>query len=178
MTAYRKLIIIMTLALLPMVCGGEVAGMKAKPSADGSAELEKLLRGKRFWSMAEDRFPLFFSGHLKEIESAKAGRFAKGTAAFALAKMSEDGHFLLVSCVNSMKSYVPCEENRDMLEERVVSISLLESLPVKGRRGDFYDTETWVLTPLGEKYVRTVLRHYPDTWTRLARLVVRIMGHG
>jgi len=104
----------------------------------------------------------------REIESAEPNRFFPGAVAFALGRIDDSGHYLMLKCGSSSD----CGGNRDALEERLVYATLLEVVRTpKVTKDQLYNPDTWELTPLGNKYIEKLSKRYPDLSKRLARLV-------
>ncbi len=120
------------------------------------------------WDIVSSGFMEEFRLHNREIESAEPNRYFPGAVAFALGRMDDSGHYLMLKC----SSADSCEGKRDALEERLVYSTLLEVVRTpKARKDQLYNASTWELTPLGEKYIEKLRKRYPNLSTRLARLV-------
>lgn len=120
------------------------------------------------WSLTAAGFVEVFKLRNREIESAEPNRFFPGSVAFALGRIDESGHYLMLNCGASGS----CAGQRDALEERMVYVSLLEVVRTpKVSKEQLYSAKTWELTPLGYKYIEKIRKRYPDLSARLARLV-------
>ncbi len=121
------------------------------------------------WSLTSKGFGMVFKNRNVELESTEPNRFFPASVAFALGKMDQDGHFLMLKCSSSSND---CISQRDILEERIVYVTLLEVVPTpKVTKDLLYDARTWELTPLGYKYIEILRKRYPDLLTRLGKLV-------
>ncbi len=121
------------------------------------------------WGLAATGFSEIFKMRNREIESAEPNRYFPGTVAFALGRMDESGHFLMLKCGASSS----CGSIRETLEDRMVFATLLDSVRTpQVRKDQLYNPRTWELSPLGEKYVDILRKRYPDLSTRLGRLIV------
>lgn len=121
------------------------------------------------WGLAATGFSEIFKMRNREIESAEPNRYFPGTVAFALGRMDESGHFLMLKCGASSN----CGSIRETLEDRMVFATLLDSVRTpKVRKDQLYNPRTWELSPLGEKYVDILRKRYPDLSARLGRLIV------
>ena len=120
------------------------------------------------WDIVSSGFMEMFRMHNREIESAEPNRYFPGAVAFALGRMDESGHYLMLKCSSSDS----CEGKRDALEERLVYATLLEVLRTpKAPKDQLYNVSTFELTPLGEKYIEKLRKRYPNLSARLGRLV-------
>ena len=120
------------------------------------------------WGLVSSGFVEVFRLRNREIESAEPNRFFPGSVAFALGRIDDTGHYLMLNCGSSDA----CGAKRDALEERLVYSTLLEVVRTpKAPKDRLYDPRTWELSPLGEKYVEKLRKRYPDLPKRLARLV-------
>lgn len=120
------------------------------------------------WNITATGFLSVFKVRGREIESAVPGRFFPGTVAFALGRMDDTGHYLMLNCGSSSS----CGGKRDELEDRMVYATLLEVVRTpKATKDQLYNARTWELTPLGKKYIEKLRKRYPDLPLRLGRLV-------
>lgn len=120
------------------------------------------------WGLTSAGFIEVFKLRNREIESAEPNRFFPGSVAFALGRIDDSGHYLMLKCGSSAN----CGGKSDALEERLVYATLLEVVRTpKAKKDQLYNARTWELTPLGEKYIKILRKRYPDLSTRLARLV-------
>jgi hypothetical protein len=120
------------------------------------------------WGLTSTGFLEVFRLRNREIESAEPNRFFPGAVAFALGRIDDSGHYLMLKCGSSSD----CGGNRDALEERLVYATLLEVVRTpKVTKDQLYNPDTWELTPLGNKYIEKLSKRYPDLSKRLARLV-------
>jgi|GEM_PF-1421652 len=120
------------------------------------------------WGLAATGFVEMFKMRNREVESSHPNRFFPGTAALALGRIDDSGHFLLLKCGASSS----CGSIRDVLEDRMVFATLLDAVQTpKVRKDQLYNPVTWELSPLGEKYVDILRKRYPDLSTRLGRLI-------
>lgn len=121
------------------------------------------------WSVISKGYGMVFRNRNEELESTEPNRFFPASVAFALGRIDEEGHFLLLKCTSSSND---CIAQRDMLEERIVNVTLLDVVSTpKAPKDLLYNMRTWELTPLGYKYMEKLRKRYPDLPTRLARLV-------
>lgn len=119
------------------------------------------------WNLAANGYVELFKLHNTEIESAEPNRFFPATVAFALGRIDEGGHFLMLKC----SSPVNCGAQRDTLEDRIVYATLLAVVRTKAPKARLFNQRTWELTGLGEKYMEILRKRYPDLPARLGRLV-------
>jgi len=120
------------------------------------------------WPLASTGFMEVFKLRNKEIESAPPNRYFPGSVAFALGRIDDSGHYLMLKCGSAGN----CEGNRDTLEERLVYATLLQViLTPKVTKAQLYNEANWELTPLGQNYIEKLLKRHPDLPRRLARLV-------
>lgn len=120
------------------------------------------------WNLTSTGFVQIFKHRNEELESAEPGRFFPGAVAFALGRVDESGHFLMLKCGSSQD----CSAYRDALEERMVAVSFLDALHTpKVSKDALYSARNWELTHLGHKYMDIVHKRHPDLYTRLGRLV-------
>lgn len=141
------------------------AAKKGKAAAKSSdyAELPEIN-----WKLASSGFIELFRLRNKEIESAEPGRYFSGEVAFALGRIDESGHFLMLNCGSGGN----CSAKRDTLEDRLMYATLLEVIRTpKAKKYMLYDERTWILTGLGEQYINKLHKRHPDLTVRLARLV-------
>lgn len=121
------------------------------------------------WSLTSKGFGMVFRHRNEELESTEPNRFFPASVAFALGRIDEDGHFLMLKCSSSAND---CVAQRDILEERVVNVTLLDVVTTpKVTKDMLYNKRTWELTPLGNKYMEILRKRYPDLPARLGRLV-------
>lgn len=120
------------------------------------------------WSLVSTGFQEVFKLRNREIESAEPNRYFPGSVAFALGRIDESGHYLMLKCGSSDA----CGSKRDTLEDRLAYATLLQVVRTpKITKDQLYNETTWELTPLGEKYMEILRKRYPDLNIRLARLV-------
>ncbi len=120
------------------------------------------------WSLTSTGFVEMFKLRNREIESAEPNRYFPGSVAFALGRIDDSGHYLMLKCGASAS----CGAMRDALEERLLYATLLEIVRTpKVTKDQLYNATTWDLTPLGYKYIEKLRKRYPDLPTRLAKLV-------
>ena len=121
------------------------------------------------WSLTSKGFGMVFKNRNVEIESTEPNRFFPASVAFALGRIDNDGHFLMLKCTSSSND---CIAQRDILEERIVYVTLLDVVSTpKVTKDLLYDKRSWELTPLGHKYMEILRKRYPDLDARLGRLV-------
>lgn len=121
------------------------------------------------WALMSAGYIRVFKLRNEEIESTEPNRFFPASAAFALGRIDEAGHYLMLKCFSGADQ---CGGKRDQLEERVVYSTLLEVVRTpKAPKALLYNARTWELTPLGYKYIEKLLKRYPDLHTRLGRLM-------
>ncbi len=120
------------------------------------------------WGVVSSGFTEMFKLHNREIESAEPNRYFPGSVAFALGRIDDSGHYLMLKCSPPNS----CDGKRDALEERLVYATLLEVLRTpKAPKDQLYNVSTFELTPLGEKYIEKLRKRYPNLSTRLGRLI-------
>ncbi len=120
------------------------------------------------WGVVSAGFVEVFKLRNREIESAEPNRYFPGSVAFALGRLDESGHYLMLKC----SSADSCGGNRDALEDRLVYATLLQVVRTpKAPKDQLYNASTWELTPLGNKYIEKLRKRYPDLPTRLGRLI-------
>jgi hypothetical protein len=120
------------------------------------------------WGLTSTGFVEVFKLRNREIESAEPNRFFPGSVAFALGRIDDSGHYLMLKCGSSDS----CGGKRDALEERLVYAALLEVVRTpKVTKDQLYNASTWELTPLGDKYIEKLRKRYPDLSKRMARLI-------
>ena len=154
--------------LLLFPAGPAQAAKKSRAAAKAAdADTRKIPPQK--WSLTSKGFGMVFRHRNEEIEAAEPNRFFPASVAFALGRIDEAGHFLMLKCTSSSNE---CGAQRDMLEERIVNVTLLEVVRTpKVPKDLLYDARTWELTPLGYEYMEILRKRYPDLPTRLGRLV-------
>lgn len=136
---------------------------KAAAKASGYDEIPAIN-----WKLTSTGFMQVFKNRNEELESAEPGRFFPGAVAFALGRVDESGHFLMLKCGGSRD----CSAYRDALEERIVAVSFLDAVRTpKVAKDALYGARTWELTQLGHKYMEIAYKRHPDLYTRLGRLV-------
>ncbi|OGR42654.1 MAG: hypothetical protein A2X35_01510 [Elusimicrobia bacterium GWA2_61_42] len=150
--------------LLLSAAAPAAAGNKARAAkTSGYKEIPALN-----WGLTSAGFVELFKLRNMEIEGAAPSRFFPASVAFSLGRIDDTGHYLMLKCSAS----ADCDGNRDALEERLMSATLLEVvLTPRVLKDQLYDPNTWALTPLGDKYIKILRKRYPDLSTRLARLV-------
>lgn len=120
------------------------------------------------WRVVSSGFIEVFKARNIEIEAAEPNRFYPATVAFALRGIDQDGHFLMLNCGSDDS----CGSKRDALEDRVIFASLLDVVRTpKVTKDQLYNGRTWELSPLGDKYVKILLKRHADLPKRLGRLV-------
>lgn len=140
----------------------------AKRAAKGIAVTEKEELPEINWELTGTGFVETFKARNIEVESAEPNRFFPGAVAFALGRIDEGGHFLMLNCGSSMT----CGTKRDELEDRMIFTCLLDSVRTpKVRKSALYDGRTWELTSIGDRYIKILMKRYPDLPKRLGRLV-------
>lgn len=160
---------ILALLFVPCLLLGAAAPGLAAPKGKKNSKAEDYKAIPAFnWNLAATGFLEVFRMSNREIESAEPNRFFPGSVAFALGRIDESGHYLMLRCSASGD----CGSMRDSLEERLVYSCLLQVVRTpKVAKEQLYDSRTYALTPLGEKYIENLRRRYPDLNARLARLV-------
>jgi hypothetical protein len=165
-------------ALFPVVLAGVVfaatcqaaeAGVIAAPVSPLS--LDDCLRSAACWGLTKQAFVMDFKTRLHEIEGADPGRFFDKTMVYALGDMDQDHHFTRVSCFTSASQTTPCPQFRDAMENRIVSMCLLESLPIETPHDALFDPRTWEIRSLGKEYLQKVKKRRPRCWSEIAVLV-------
>lgn len=149
------------LALAGTLSAAPVKKMPVK----ATLSLDECLKSKPCLALIEAGFNQVYGLHLKEVEGAPQDRFFKGTLTFALREPDADGHFLKVIC--SDLSAASCAMTRNALEERLLSATLLQALPIGIPKPRLYDGMTWVPTTLGKQCVAKVKNEVPALWDRL-----------
>lgn len=135
--------------------------------------LENQLRSS--WGLIEKGWDPVFRAHLLEIEAAKADRFFPRSLAWALRGMDAEGHFLDVRC-GTIKKASACPPKREVLEKRVLAVTLLSVIPTGRPAADLFDGRTWELTPSGVAAFAAAERAFPGLWGRLRGLAARSLG--
>jgi hypothetical protein len=120
------------------------------------------------WGLISSGFNEVFKLRNREVESTEPNRFFPASVAFALGRMDESGHFLMLKCYGSENN---CNGKRDDLEDRLVFSTLLEVMYTKGPKDMLFDARTWALTSRGNKYIEQMRKRYPDFSARLGRLI-------
>lgn len=161
MKPYKFLLPAVSLLLLAAAPPARAAGKAAKGS-----DYEAIPAIN--WKLVSTGFMELFKLRNREIESAEPGRFFPGAVAFALGRIDDTGHYLMLNC----GSAGDCGGKRDMLEDRLVYSTFLQAIRTpKAAKDQLYDQRTWALTPLGNQYMEKLLKRHPDLPKRLARLV-------
>lgn len=172
MRLYITVLVILSGLLLSLTPPAPAAPKKARPAPKVSdSDSEDI--PQQSWSLTATGFIELFKLRNKEIEAAEPNRYFPGSVAFALGRIDESGNFLMLRCRTGASS---CGSKRNVLEERIVSATLLEAVRTKAPKDQLYDKRTWALTPLGEKYMEKLRKRYPDLSTRLARLVAAALA--
>ena len=141
----------------------------AKKSRAAKADSGEKEIPRQSWNLTAKGFGLVFKHRNEEIESTEPNRFFPASVAFAMGKIDNDGHFLMLRCSSSAND---CVAQRDMLEERIIYVTLLDVLTTpKVTKDMLYNKRSWELSPLGYKYIEIMRKRYPDLITRLGRLV-------
>lgn len=136
-------------------------------------EIEDCLRDRKCRALVEISFQKIFPLLLQEVEAALPGRFFEGTVTYAEKSMDLEGHFLKVDCLSENSC---SKANREILEERILSVGLLMALPIKDSiRRQCYQPQTWALTALGESMIARAQTASPDIKTRIALLAAKIL---
>ncbi len=159
---------VLSLLLLPLLL------LAAAPRADAARKAgasSKALDYKDIppfnWNVMTSGFVEVFKLRNREIESTEPNRFFPASVAFALGRMDNEGHFLLLKCSSG-----DCDGMRNSLEERAVYSALLQVIRTpRASKDQLYDRRTWELTPLGRRYIEKLRKRYPDFNKRLARLM-------
>lgn len=159
---------ILSLALLSglLLAAAPPAQAGKKAGADKASDYKEIPAIN--WNLVSTGFTQLFVLRNREIESAEPGRFFPGAVAFALGRIDDTGHYLMLNC----GSAGDCGGKRDMLEDRLVYSTFLQAiLTPKVTKDQLYDQRTWALTKLGEQYMDKLRKRHPDLPVRLARLV-------
>lgn len=160
--------------LLPLTPPAAAAGKSRAAAKASDSDYKKI--PAQSWSLTSKGFGMVFKNRNVELESTEPNRFFPASVAFALGKIDQDGHFIMLKCSSSSND---CIAQRDILEERMVYVTLLEVVPTpKVKKDLLYDQRTWELTPLGHKYMAILLKRYPDLPARLGRLVGSALAGG
>lgn len=126
------------------------------------------------WNLVSSGFIEVFKLRNTEIESAEPNRYFPASVAFALGRIDESGHFLMLKCGSSAS----CNNKRDALEDRMLYATLLEVVRTpKVTKDQLYNANTWELTPLGEQYIEKLRKRYPDLPARLGKLLVAALAN-
>ena len=159
---------ILFLLLLPcLLLSTAPQAQAAKKSAAAKASGYKEIPAFN-WGLAATGFVEMFKMRNREVESSHPNRYFPGTAALALGRIDDSGHFLLLKCGASSS----CGSIRDVLEDRMVFVTLLDAVHTpKVRKDQLYNPITWELSPLGEKYIDILRKRYPALSARLGRLI-------
>lgn len=164
---YRKINILLLL-LVPCLLGAAAPAHTAG-KARGVAVKEEKEVPEVNWSVVSTGFMEVFKARNTEIEAAEPNRFFPGAVAFALGRIDDGGHFLMLNCGSADS----CGSKRDALEDRVVFATLLDVVRTpKVTKDQLYNGRTWELSPLGDRYIKILLKRHPDLPRRLGRLVV------
>lgn len=158
--------------LFLVLCSGLLLGATppaaAAPQKKAAASSDYKLIPAMKWNIIATGFDEVFKLRNREIESAEPGRFFPGAVAFALGRIDESGHYLMLNCGSAGS----CGSKRDVLEDRLVFATLLEVVRTpKVTKDQLYDSRTWELTPLGEQYLEKLRKRYPDLPARLGKLI-------
>ncbi len=128
--------------LLLSVTPPALAAKRSRAAAKASDSDNKKIPPQS-WSLTTKGFILQFRHRNEELESAEPNRFFPASVAFALGRIDEAGHFLMLKCSTSSNA---CAGQRDILEERVVYVTLLDVVPTpKVTKDLLYDARTWEL---------------------------------
>lgn len=162
---HRKILI---LFLLSIPCLPAAVPPANAAAARGVAVREEKELPEVDWRHISTGFMEVFKARNTEIEAAEPNRFFPGAVAFALGRIDAGGHFLMLNCGSSDI----CATKRDMLEDRVIFATLLDVIRTpKVKKDQLYNGRTWELSPLGDKYIRILMKRHPDLPKRLGRLV-------
>ncbi|MCM2268264.1 MAG: hypothetical protein NDI60_10885 [Elusimicrobiales bacterium] len=160
---------ILTLLLFPgLLFSVMPPAAAAKKAQAGSKAADYKLIPALNWSLVSTGFVEVFKLRNREVESAEPNRFFPGSVAFALGRIDESGHYLMLKCGGADD----CATKRDALEDRLVYATLLEVVRTpRVTKDQLYNVSTWELTSLGEKYMEKLRKRHPDLNTRLAKLI-------
>ncbi|MBI3565326.1 MAG: hypothetical protein HY079_09035, partial [Elusimicrobia bacterium] len=75
-----------------------------------------------------------------------------------------EGHFLTVECGTAR---VPCRENAETLERRLLAVSLLSALPLPPPPTLYYDPRTWEVRGPGVQALVEAKKCRPTLWDEL-----------
>ncbi len=146
------------------------AAKKAK-AADKTSDYKEIPAFN--WNLTSTGFIEVFKLRNREIESAEPNRYFPASVAFALGRIDDSGHFLMLKCGSSAS----CDGKRDALEDRLLFATLLEVVRTpKVTKDQLYNATTWELTPLGEQYIEKLRKRYPDLPARLGKLLVAALA--
>jgi len=148
------------------------AAKKSKAAADKSSDYKEIPAFN--WNLVSSGFIEVFKLRNREIESAEPNRYFPASVAFALGRLDESGHFLMLKCGSSAS----CNNKRDALEDRMMYATLLEVVRTpKVTKDQLYNPVTWELTSLGEQYIEKLRKRYPDLPARLGKLLVAALAN-
>lgn len=151
------------LTLTPPAQAAKRSRAAAKAADSGSEEIPPIT-----WKLASSGFVQVFRMRNAEIESTEPGRFFPASVAFALGRIDDSGHFLMLKCHSAADN---CSGKRDELEDRIVYATLLQVVRTKAPKELLFDQRTWELTPLGYEYLEKLRKRHKDLSTRLAKLI-------
>lgn len=122
------------------------------------------LRSRVCWGAVRESFGQVFSLKKTEIEGALPGRFFPGTLAWAMPEADKEGRFLTVECGAAR---VPCRENAETLERRLLAVSLLSALPLPPPPTLYFDPRTWEVRGPGMQALVEAKQCRPTVWDEL-----------
>jgi hypothetical protein len=157
---------------------GQAKDIEVIPAPVSSLTLDDCLLSPTCWGMTKHAFVISFKLHLREMDGSEPGRFFDNTLVFALDKMDEDLHFTKISCIQSPSKTTPCPQFRDVLENRIVPMCLLESLPIEAPHDQLFNPRTWEIKALGKDYLQKVKKRRPHVWSEIAVLVSKSLQAG
>ncbi|MBI3553162.1 MAG: hypothetical protein HY077_11670 [Elusimicrobia bacterium] len=148
-----------------------VEGRAAKSArVDAYGTLDDCLKDDRCWGLALTAFSELLPATLTEVEAGGPGQFFPKTLAFAKERADKEGHFLQVDCLRDDGGRQPCDDKRDALEQRALTVNLFRSLPIEDKPKELYDKKTWEMRPAGAQALAKIKKRRPDVWLQLAKI--------
>lgn len=142
----------------PRTAAPPPAAVPDKPTVCGCLE------NRVCWGALQQTFGQVFGLKKVEIEGALPGRFFPGTLAWAMPEPDKDGRFLTVECGAAR---VPCRENAEVLERRLLAASLLSALPLPPPPTLYFDPRTWEVRGPGVQALVEAKQCRPTLWDEL-----------
>jgi hypothetical protein len=137
----------------------------AAPSAPGVCDC---VQSKRCWPYVKGNYGVSFADAERELDGSPQGRFMPDALPWTLKTVGKDGHFLRVECGRERK---PCQGYRSVLEQRLLVVAFLRTIPVKGSPEDYYDAKTWQIKPPGIALLSEARQCRPTFWKEITAVV-------